>query len=316
MVLFLAELNGLEAWSTDVGNAYLEAKTSEKVYIVAGKEFGPLADHILIIDRALYGLRTSGSRWHDRCADCLREMGFIPCKAEPDVWLRRKDGHYEYIAVYVDDMCIASKTPQSIIDVFLKKYNFKLKGTGPITFHLGMDFFRDHEGVLCIAPKKYIDKMMSQYEVLFGEKPKMSYYSPLEKNDHPELDTSELLDDTGIKTYQSLIGSLQWAISIGRFDIGTAVMSLSSFRAAPRRGHLDRAKRVVGYLARFKHAMIRVRTHEPDLTDVPIHEYDWARSVYGEVKEVLPEDAPSPLGNRVTLTSYVDAKLMHDMVTG
>ena len=40
LVLFLAELNGLQAWSTDIGNVYLEAKTKEKVYIVAGPEFG------------------------------------------------------------------------------------------------------------------------------------------------------------------------------------------------------------------------------------------------------------------------------------
>ena len=53
--------------------------------------------------------------------------------------------------------------------------------------------------------------------------------SPLEKGDHPELDTSELLDPTGVQQYQSLIGSLQWAISLGRFDIATAVMTMSGF---------------------------------------------------------------------------------------
>ena len=40
MVLFLAELNGLETWATNIGNAYLEARTSKKVYIIAGEEFG------------------------------------------------------------------------------------------------------------------------------------------------------------------------------------------------------------------------------------------------------------------------------------
>jgi hypothetical protein len=40
IALFLAELNQLEAWCTDVGNAYLEAYTDEKVFIIAGNEFG------------------------------------------------------------------------------------------------------------------------------------------------------------------------------------------------------------------------------------------------------------------------------------
>ena len=51
-MVFLAELNGLELWGADVGNAYLEAKTKEKVYIVGGPEFGILAGHTLLIDKA------------------------------------------------------------------------------------------------------------------------------------------------------------------------------------------------------------------------------------------------------------------------
>ena len=37
MCLFLAELNGMEAYTTDIGNAYLEAYTTEKLYVHAGR---------------------------------------------------------------------------------------------------------------------------------------------------------------------------------------------------------------------------------------------------------------------------------------
>jgi hypothetical protein len=57
--------------------------------------------------------------------------------------------------------------------------------------------------------------MISQYEKIFGESPRQNVSSPLEKGDHPELDTLELLDTQGIVVYQSLIGALQWAITIG-----------------------------------------------------------------------------------------------------
>ena len=83
MLVFLAELNGLETWATDIASAYLEAYTDEKVYIIAGPEFGDLEDHTLIIEKALYGLRTSGQGWHDRLAACLENEGFklqtMPC---------------------------------------------------------------------------------------------------------------------------------------------------------------------------------------------------------------------------------------------
>ena len=316
MCLFLAELNKLESWCTDVGNAYLEAYTEEKLFIIAGPEFGDLQGHTLIISRALYGLKSSGLRWWERFSDVLTDMGFVPSKAEDDIWMRNKKDHYEYIARYVDDLAIISKNPQSIVDAFSKRYQLKLKGSGPINYHLGSDFYRDGTGTLCMSPTKYITRMMDNYERMFGSKPKATYSSPLEKGDHPELDTSKELNDDDIKKYQSLIGALQWIITLGRLDIATAVMTMSSFRVAPRQGHLDRLKRIYGYLAKMKHGASRFRTGAPDFSAIPITEYDWERSIYGKVKELIPEDAPTPYGPLVTITTYVDANLCHDMITG
>ena len=93
-------------------NAYLEAQTSEKVYIIiAGPEFGDCKGHILVIFKALYGLRSSGARWHDKFADCLREMGFFPCKAELYSWIRCSGKIYKYVAIYVDDLAMALVNP-------------------------------------------------------------------------------------------------------------------------------------------------------------------------------------------------------------
>jgi hypothetical protein len=316
LLVFLAELNGLDIWATDIGNAYLEAETQEKVFVVAGPEFGKLEGHTLVIIKALYGLRTSGLRWHERLADCLRDMGFQPCKAEPDIWMRRNGSIYEYIAVYVDDIAIAAKDPKAITDTLQDHHHFKLKGTGPISFHLGCGFVRDNDGTLCMTPKVYIDKLIDTHVRIFGTKPKQLVTSPLEKGDHPELDMSKELGEDGIRDYQSLIGALQWSISLGRMDIATAVMTLSGFRVAPRQGHMDRVQRVIAYLAKMRHATIRFRTEEPDFSALPELHYDWMHTVYGRIKEVIPADLPPPLGKPVTLTHYVDANLYHDLVTG
>ena len=116
-----------------------------------------------------------------------------------------------------------------------------------------------------MAPRKYIQRMMDTYKRLFGKKPKALYSSPLEKGDHLEMDTSEELDEKGIKMYQSMIGAAQWVVSLGRFDIATAIMTLSSFRTAPRQGHLERVKRIYGYLSKMRHGIIRFHTDFPDL---------------------------------------------------
>jgi hypothetical protein len=92
-----------------------------------------------------------------------------------------------------------------------------------------MDFTRDDSNTLCISSTKYIDKLVKNYEKSFGMKPNTSVTSPLEKGDHPELDSSELCTTEHIAQYQSMIGALQWIVTIGRFDINTAVMTMSGF---------------------------------------------------------------------------------------
>jgi hypothetical protein len=65
----------------------------------------------------------------------------------------------------------------------------------------------------------------------------------------------------------------------------------------------------------MKNATIRFRTHAPEYSDLPAKQHDWF-PVYGDITELLPEDAPKALGKPVTLTHYVDANLFHDALTG
>ena len=111
--------------------------------------------------------------------------------------------------------------------------------------------------------------------------------------------------------------ALQWAVTLGRYDIMVAVVTMGSFRAMPKYGHLNRLKRIVGYLKKNPKAAIRFRT------GIPRHEehyepksFDWSYSVYGDVKEEIPTDMPEPKGKPVRITTFVDANLMHDYVTG
>ena len=317
MVVFLSQLNNLEIWGADVGNAYLEAYTDEKLCIMAGPEFKELQGHLLIMVKALYGTRSGGARWHDRLFDILQELKFKPSKADPDVWMRPEPGGtcYEYIAVYVDDLAIAAKDPQAFCNEIKKKYNLQLKGVGPLENHLGCTYKKDPDGTLAADPRRYVNKILESYERMFKEKPRKSR-PPLEGGDHPELDTSEFCDEHQTKQFQTLIGQLQWLISLGRFDIAVHVMSLSRFRAQPRKGHLDRAKRIDGYLLFLPDGAIRFRIGEPDFSSLKDQEYDWTRTVYSGACEQIPHDIAKPLGKHVQTTHYVDANLHHDLATG
>ena len=87
MAFIAAELMGLKVLAADITLAYIQAQTKEKVYTIAGPEFGELEGFALIVDKALYGLQSSDNAWHAKLADDLYEMGFRPCKADPDLWM-------------------------------------------------------------------------------------------------------------------------------------------------------------------------------------------------------------------------------------
>ena len=110
--------------------------------------------------------------------------------------------------MYVDDLTLAMKNPAVFVELLKTKHGFHFKGTGPLAFHLGANFYCDTTGILSMVPRKYVECLINNYVQVFSEKPRTNVYSPLEKGEHPELDDSELLDEEGVTQYQSIIGSL------------------------------------------------------------------------------------------------------------
>ena len=115
---------------------------------------------------------------------------------------------YEYIAVYEDHLCIAAESPIAIIQIFKSKDHLKVKGDGKLTYHLGADHFEDPDGTFVSQPKKYIDKLADTYKSLVNEDPPKCYKTPLDKNDHPELDISEILEGDMAANYLTMVGQL------------------------------------------------------------------------------------------------------------
>jgi hypothetical protein len=113
----LAEMNGLRICAVDISSAYLYSKTREQCYIIAGPEVGDLEGEKLAIDKGLYGLRSSSARFHEHLASKLRKMGYTLSKADKNFLMKKHaDGHYEYIASYVDDAISFSKDPMRVIE--------------------------------------------------------------------------------------------------------------------------------------------------------------------------------------------------------
>ena len=111
----IAHKSNLEILCGDIGNAYVNAYTNENLYAIAGDEFRKaMKGIIVIIVRALYGLRTSSERWHAHLANTLRGFNFKPTRYDNDVWIRQhEDGDcYGYICIHVDDFMAVGKRAQ------------------------------------------------------------------------------------------------------------------------------------------------------------------------------------------------------------
>ena len=82
---------------------------------------------------------------------------------------------------------------------------------------MGADYYQDPDGTMVSQPEKHIEKLKESYIRLFNAEPSKGLKTHLEKNDHPELDTSDILEGQQVNHYLTMIGQLQWLISLGRF---------------------------------------------------------------------------------------------------
>ena len=96
--------------------------TPEKIYYIAGMEWGPsMKGHVVVIIRAIYGLKSSANAWRQHCATTLHDkLGFVFSYADNDVWYKANvkpngERYYSYILIYVDDILIVSHDPSRYI---------------------------------------------------------------------------------------------------------------------------------------------------------------------------------------------------------
>jgi hypothetical protein len=327
IAFLLASLNDLIVCAADVGNAYLNANCRERIWTIAGPEFGSEKGSVMIIKKALYGLKSSGAAWRALFASSLEELGFNNTYADPDVWIRpathNNFQYYEMILVYVDDILCISKDEKSIMDRIAKLYRLKDGSLQQPERYLGANIDRwtldDGRLVWSMSAKSYIKNAVANVENELSSqgsthKLRSNAYLPMKTGYRPEIDISPTLSDDMASYYQGLIGVLRWICELGRMDILTEVSMLSSHNAMPRQGHLDAVFDVFAYLKRHPTAAIVFDDAVPLVDERRFKRVDWS-DIYGDVQEALPPNMPTPLGNPVEIHCFVDADHAGNLAT-
>jgi hypothetical protein len=122
----------------------------------------------------------------------------------------------------------------------------------------------------------------------------------------PELDESPELDPTRANLYQLYIGILRWCVELGRIDMITEVSMVSTYLCLPREGHLEAVLNVFAYPALHHNARVVFDPTYPDVDMGTFIKTDW-KSIYDDVREMIPSDAPAFRGKEVDMLLFVDS---------
>jgi hypothetical protein len=77
--------NDLDVHPTETSNACLHAPCRKKIWMVVGREFGSDSGcGVMVVVRALCGLKSSGASWSAMLAQSLTDIGCKSTYADPD----------------------------------------------------------------------------------------------------------------------------------------------------------------------------------------------------------------------------------------
>lgn len=196
-----------------------------------------------------------------------------------------------------------------------------MKGVGYPQFYLGGDVVElpkswASNGVSYgLSAHTYINNSTTNLERMCATTFKTSSV-PFDPNYHAELDDSPLCSSAIMSKYRSLLGSANWVITLGRFDINYAVNTLAQYCVAPRMGHFKALQRVFGYLKKHPQGMLLVDPSPPGCRNHATFHRDCNWSEYfPDAAEEIPTHSPPPHGEMLHVTAYVDADHARDNVT-
>ena len=325
IALTIAALNGLEVMACDIQNAYLTADCREKIWTRAGPEFGSESGTIMLIRKALYGLKSSGAAFRAHLAETLYDIGFVPTQADPDVWRRpavKEDGfeYYEYMLCYVDDILAISHKAKDVLKAVQTVFKLKDDRIEPPDMYLGATLSTMEDNGCqgwSMTSDKYVKAAVENVELellKINQRLPSRCKTPMTAGYRPERDVSAELTSVGIQRYQELIGVLRWAAELGRVDILLETAMLSTYMALPRKGHLEQVYHVFGYLKTHPKRRLFFDPRHPDIDERAFSTYQWY-DFYRDAKEQVPTDMPPPSGHAVSTHCFVDADHASNTVT-
>jgi len=315
LMFYVVVINEQDIKTGDISTAYLNAKTKEKIWVIAGPAFGALQGKIMLVDKALYGAKGSGNAWYLKYSDYNRtDAKFEVSRIDASFWWRLDEATdlYDYLAHHVDDFITGG--PNAIQVVEDMKAKFTITGDEGIpTEYLGIDANVNSEGTgWVMSARSYIKKAIPDIERLLGQRLGKAS-TPTIQDWRPSEDDSPLLDEEKRNLYQVILGKAIWLDTIGRIDITYSVNTLARYTHVAREQHFKDLVRIFEYLHKFPNEGIRIEPGEIEWDHPDNFEEDWElkrqnlKEYYPDVIDEWDPKWPEPKGKAVKVTIFVDA---------
>ena len=152
----------------DVVTAFLNGDLDETIYMEQPDGYVQKGKEKLVckLKKSLYGLKQSPRCWNKVLTEFMKSIGFTQSAADPCIYVRNENS-LSIVAVYVDDLIIATKTTEDMQELKqLLQSRLKMKDMGELHYCLGINITHDQvKGTVEMHQKQYIQKMLERYKL-------------------------------------------------------------------------------------------------------------------------------------------------------
>jgi hypothetical protein len=211
-----------------------------------GYEIGNPAENKCLLQKTLYGLKQSPREWNEVLSNYLISNNFIQSKADPCIFIQRKNQEIIFVGIYVDDIITIGKG--KFVENFrtkIRKY-FGISEGGKLEWYLGISFSQQNDYSIILDQTQYIKQKLEEFQEFIGKGGvstplPINYQKLLQSAENEEIDKSNF-------PYRNIVGSLMYAMLGTRPDLATAVSVVSKYLDKPKPTHVKLVQHILKYL--------------------------------------------------------------------
>ena len=258
----------------DVSSAFLNGELKETIYMRQPPGFVEDGKENLVckLEKSLYGLKQSPKCWNYAINSFLIKLDFQQSKSDSCLYIRNIDDIICILAIYVDDIIIASHSESQLNHIKSSLCNqFQMKDLGLLKYFLGVNIVQGHGGSeISLNQSAYTEGLLDRFQMSECNAVQTPMDSSLKLEKANE--NSKLIDTS---LYQSAVGALLYLSTRTRPDIAFAVSKVSRYCSMPTDVHWLAVKRILIYLKGTVNYGI-VYTKSSVLTCIGYSDADWA----------------------------------------